>query len=87
MLHYLVPLWRCTKFQHAWLLFSWNVIRRQTVSFLMEPSTQYREFAEECRRFAQLAKTDEQRKILLQMEMVWTKLAEEAEGRAAESQD
>ena len=53
----------------------------------MEPSTQYREFAEECRRFAQLVKTDEQRKILLQMEMVWTKLAEEAEGQAAKDQD
>jgi hypothetical protein len=55
--------------------------------FFMEPSTQYREFAEECRRFAQLAKTDEQRKILLQMEMVWTKLAEEAEGQAVKDQD
>jgi hypothetical protein len=47
------------------------------------PSKQYREFAEECRRFAQLAKTDEQRKILHEMEVVWTKLAEEAEGRTA----
>ena len=55
--------------------------------FFMEPSTQYREFAEECRRFAQLAKTDEQRKIVLQMEMVWTKLAEEAEGQAVKDQD
>jgi hypothetical protein len=42
---------------------------------------------EECRRFGQLAKTEEQRKILLQMEVVWAKLAEEAEGRAAKSQD
>jgi hypothetical protein len=53
----------------------------------MESSTQYRKFAEECRRFAQLAKTDEQREILLQMEMIWTKLAEEAEVRAAKSQN
>jgi hypothetical protein len=53
----------------------------------MEPSTQYRKFAEECRRFAQLAKTDEQRKVLMQMEAVWTKLAEEAEARAAKSRD
>jgi len=52
----------------------------------MEPSKQYRKFAEECRRFAQLAKTDEQRKILLEMEAVWTKLTEEAEGRTAKSQ-
>jgi hypothetical protein len=52
----------------------------------MEPSTQYRKFADECRHFAQLAKTDEQRKVLLEMEAVWTKLAEEAEVRATKSQ-
>ncbi|MFZ0151268.1 MAG: hypothetical protein WAM72_23565, partial [Xanthobacteraceae bacterium] len=43
-----------------------------------EPSTQYRKFAEECRHFAQSAKTDEQRKLLLEMEAVWAKLAAEA---------
>jgi hypothetical protein len=45
----------------------------------MEPSTQYRKFAEDCHRFAQSAKTDEQRKILLEIETVWMKLAKEAE--------
>jgi hypothetical protein len=49
----------------------------------MEPSTQYRKFAEDCRRFAQFAKTDEQRKILLEMEAVWMKLAKESEKRVA----
>ena len=53
----------------------------------MERSTQYRKFAEECRRFAQFAKTDEQRKILLEMEVVWTKLADQAEERAAKKRD
>jgi hypothetical protein len=52
----------------------------------MESSTQYRKFAEECRHFAQAAKTDEQIKLLLEMEEVWAKLAEEAERRAAKSQ-
>jgi len=59
--------------------------RRTSGFFYMEPSTQYRKFAEECRRFAQSTKTEEQRKILLQMEAVWTKLAEDAEARAAKS--
>jgi hypothetical protein len=52
----------------------------------MEPAKQYRNFAEECRRFAQGAKTDEQRIILLEMEAVWTKLVEEAERRTAKSE-
>ena len=50
----------------------------------MEPSTQYRTFAEECRRLAQSAKTVEERKVLQEMEAIWTKLAvEEGEERAA----
>jgi len=50
----------------------------------MEPSTQYRTFAEECRRLAKLAKTVEERKVLQEMEAIWTKLAvEEGEERSA----
>jgi hypothetical protein len=48
----------------------------------MEPSMQYRKFAEDCRRLAQLAKIDEHRKILREMEIAWVRLAEEAERRA-----
>ena len=52
----------------------------------MEPSTEYQTFAEECRRLAKLAKTVEERKVLQEMEAIWTKLAvEEADGRAAKS--
>jgi hypothetical protein len=44
----------------------------------MKASTQYREFAEQCRRFAETANT-EQRKILEEMARAWQVLAEEAE--------
>jgi hypothetical protein len=49
----------------------------------METSAQYRMFAEECRRFASFTKTAEQRKVLHEMEVAWTKLAEEADNRDA----
>jgi hypothetical protein len=48
----------------------------------MQPSAQYRKFAEDCRRFAQLAKADEERRILQEMGVAWTELAEEAEQQA-----
>jgi hypothetical protein len=41
----------------------------------------YRKFAEECRRLAQLAKTTEERKTLQEMETAWTRLIEEANGK------
>jgi hypothetical protein len=48
----------------------------------MEPSTQYRNFAEECRRLAKTSKTAEERKVLREMEAIWTKLAEAADRKS-----
>jgi hypothetical protein len=48
----------------------------------MEPSTQYRNFAVECRRLAKTSKTAEERKVLQEMEAVWTKLAEAADRKS-----
>jgi hypothetical protein len=76
----------CEKQVPACSVFIFLERRRRTSGFFyMELSTQYRKFAEECRRFAQLAKTDEQRQLLLEMEAVWARLVEEAEGRAVKS--
>jgi hypothetical protein len=49
----------------------------------MEPSTQYRKFADECRRLANSAETDDERKVLQEMEAIWTKLAEEADKKSS----
>jgi hypothetical protein len=45
----------------------------------MKASTQYREFAEQCRRFAETANTEQQRKVLEEMARAWQVLAAEAE--------
>ncbi len=42
----------------------------------METSAKYREFAEECERLAQQAKTERHRAVLLEMAAVWKELAE-----------
>jgi hypothetical protein len=48
----------------------------------MEPSlADYRIFAEECRRLAQLAKTAEEKKILEEMEAAWAKIVEQGDGK------
>ena len=48
----------------------------------MEPSiADYRKFAEECRKLAQLAKTIEDRRALQEMEAAWAKLVDEADGK------
>jgi hypothetical protein len=51
--------------------------------FSMEPSTQYRKFAEECRLLVKSAKTVEERKVLQEMEAAWMRLAKEAGGKSS----
>jgi hypothetical protein len=43
----------------------------------METSTEYKRFAEECRRLAREAKTEQHRRILEEMAQSWEKLAKE----------
>jgi hypothetical protein len=45
----------------------------------METTKQFREFAEECNRLAQAAKTEDQRRSLMKMAAAWRKVAEEYE--------
>ena len=44
----------------------------------METSTEYKRFAEECRRLAREAKTEQHRRVLEEMAQAWEKLAKEA---------
>jgi hypothetical protein len=48
----------------------------------MKTSAQYREFAADCLRLAEKAKTDDEREILREMAATWQKLAEHADQQA-----
>jgi hypothetical protein len=45
----------------------------------MQTSTQYRTFADECVRLAEMAKSEHERKVLEEMAATWHMLAEEAD--------
>ncbi len=47
----------------------------------MDPSTQYRSFAEECRRLAEQVESERHRRILHEMALAWSKLADETSQR------
>jgi hypothetical protein len=48
----------------------------------MKPSSQYREFAEECLRLAKRAKSDQELSVLQEMAAAWLKLAEAADKKS-----
>jgi len=45
----------------------------------MDPSAQYRRFAEDCRRLAEQIESERHRKMLHEMALAWSKLADENE--------
>jgi hypothetical protein len=47
----------------------------------MDPSTQYRSFAEECLRLAEQVESERHRRILHEMALAWSKLADETSQR------
>jgi len=49
----------------------------------METTTEYRRFAQECRRLARDAKTERHRKIMEEMAQAWDQLAKEADEEAS----
>jgi hypothetical protein len=49
----------------------------------MQTGADYRRFAEECRRLAKTAKTEQRRGVLEEMAKAWMELADEAEWKGA----
>jgi hypothetical protein len=49
------------------------------LSSQMDPSLQYRRFAEECRRLAEQVESERHRRTLREMALAWSKLADETE--------
>jgi hypothetical protein len=50
----------------------------------MEPSTEYQRFAQECRRLAQQAETEQHSRILEEWQ-AWEKLGRENDGKGSQS--
>ena len=48
----------------------------------METATEYRRFAQECRRLARDAKTERHRNVMEEMAQAWDQLAKEADKQA-----
>ena len=80
-LHFREDDWR--RFHRHSRLCVWERRRDRPVLPDMEQTTQFLRFAEECRRLAREAKSEQHRKLLEEMAQAWEKVAKEADPKSS----